>query len=97
MLLLSQGCYFIQSLHFSYELQEDFVQNSNQFPCIRPDDMVFRSEAHQSATSVQMTRTFRPDAHQCLETSNYSRLHPFGCNGKSSGHSSDFEKIPVFQ
>jgi hypothetical protein len=30
MFLLSQGCCFIQSLHFSYELQEDSVQNSNQ-------------------------------------------------------------------
>jgi hypothetical protein len=39
----------------------------------------------------------RPDAHQSLEASNSSRLHPFGHNGKSSGRSSEFEKIPVFQ
>jgi hypothetical protein len=38
-----------------------------------------------------------PDAHQCLEASNSSRLHPSGHNGKSSGRSSEFEKIPVFQ
>jgi hypothetical protein len=41
-LLLSQGCCFIQSLHFSYKLQGDSVQNSNQsvqFPCIRLDDL----------------------------------------------------------
>jgi hypothetical protein len=44
-----------------------------RFPVNRPDDVVFR-----------------PDAHQCLETSNSSRLHP-------SGRSSEFEKIPVFQ
>jgi hypothetical protein len=31
--------------------------------CSRPD-------IHQLATSVRTTRTFRPDAHQCLETSN---------------------------
>jgi hypothetical protein len=83
MFLLSQGCCFIHSLHFSYELQEDSMQNSNhsvQFPCIRSDDVVFR-----------------PDAHQCLEASNSSKLHLAGCNGKSFGRSSEFEKIPVFQ
>jgi hypothetical protein len=25
-----QGCFFIQSLHFSYEFQEDSVQDSKQ-------------------------------------------------------------------
>jgi hypothetical protein len=30
MMLIIQGCCFIQSLHFSYELQEDFVQDSKQ-------------------------------------------------------------------
>jgi hypothetical protein len=67
------------------------------FPVSRPDDLVFRPDDHQSATSVRTTRTFRPDAHQCLEASNSSRLHPSGHNGKWSGHSSEFEKIPVFQ
>jgi len=66
------------------------------FPIIRPDDVVFRPTAHQSATSVRTTRSFRQDAHQCLEASNSSRLHPSGRNGKSSGRSSEFEKIPVF-
>jgi len=47
-----------------------------RFPVSRPDDVVFRPDAHQSATSVQTTRNFRPDAHQCLEASNSSRLHP---------------------
>lgn len=61
-----------------------------RFPLSRPD-------AHQSATSVRTTRSFRPDVHQCLEASNNSRLHPSGRNGKSSGRSSEFEKIPVFQ
>jgi hypothetical protein len=62
-----------------------------------PDDVVFHPDAHQSATSVRTTRSFRPDAHQCLEASNSSRLHPSGRNGKSSRRSSEFEKIPVFQ
>jgi len=49
------------------------------------------------ASFVRTMRTFRLDAHQCLEALNSSRLHPSGRNGKSSGHSSEFEKIPVFQ
>jgi hypothetical protein len=70
MLLLSQGFCFIQSLLFSYVLQEDSVKFSRKFilvPCqlsgrssvsnMRPDDVVFR-----------------PDAHQCLEASKSSRL-----------------------
>jgi hypothetical protein len=57
----------------------------------------FRLNSHQSATPIWTTRTFRPDTHQCLEASNSSRLHPSGHDGKSSGHSSEFEKIPVFQ
>jgi hypothetical protein len=68
-----------------------------RFPVSRPDDVVFRPDAHQSATSVRTMRSFRPDAHQCLEASNSSRLHPSGRNGKLSGRSSEFEKIPVFQ
>jgi len=67
------------------------------FPVSRPDDVVFRPDAHQSATSVRTTRSFRPDAHQCLEASTSSRLYPSGRNGKSSGRSLEFEKIPVFQ
>jgi hypothetical protein len=68
-----------------------------RFPVSRPDDVVFRPDAHQSGTSVWMTRSFRPDAHQCLDASKSSRLHPSGCNGKSSRRSLEFEKIPVFQ
>jgi hypothetical protein len=68
-----------------------------RFPGSRPEDVEFRPNAHQSATSVRTTRTFRPDAHQCLEASNSSRLHPSGRNGKSSGCSSKFKKIQVFQ
>jgi hypothetical protein len=61
------------------------------------NDMVFRLDAHQSATSVRTTRTFLLDAYQCLEASNSSSLHLSGRNGKSSGRSSEFEKILVFQ
>jgi hypothetical protein len=68
-----------------------------RFPVSRPDDVVFHPDAHQSATSIWTTRSFRPDAHQCLEASNSSRFHPSGHNGKSSGRSLEFEKTPVFQ
>jgi hypothetical protein len=68
-----------------------------RFPISHSDDVVFRPDTHQSATSVWMTRSFRPDANQCLESLNSSRLHPSGRNGKSFGRSSEFEKIPVFQ
>jgi len=52
MTLIIQGCCFIQSLHFNYEVQEDSVQNSkcvDQFPCIRPDDVDFHSDVHLSS------------------------------------------------
>jgi len=99
MLLLSQGCCFIQSLHFSYELQENSMQNSNQSVPLYPSGRRGISSGRSSvkASSVQVTRTFRPDTHQCLETLNCSRLHPFGCNGKSSGYYSEFEKNPAFK
>jgi hypothetical protein len=68
-----------------------------RFPVSRSDDVVFLPDAHQSVTSVRTTRSFRLDAHQCLEASNSSRLHPSRCTGKSSGRSSEFEKIPMVQ
>jgi hypothetical protein len=49
------------------------------------------------ASSIRTIRSFRPDAHQCLEALKSSRLHPSGRNGKSLGRSLEFEKIPVFQ
>jgi hypothetical protein len=74
----------------------EFFKDLFRFPVSRSDDVVFRLDAHQSATYVRTTRSFRPDAHQCLEASNSSRLHPSRCNGKSSGRSLEYEKIPVF-
>jgi hypothetical protein len=99
MLLLSQRCCFIQSLLFSYVLREDSVKFSRIYfgslSAVRTT--WFRSDAHQSAISVRTMRSFRPDTLQCLKASNSSRLHPSGRNGKSSGCSSEFKKIPVFQ
>jgi hypothetical protein len=75
----------------------DVFKDLFQFPVSLLDDVVFRPDAHPSATSVRMTRSFRPDAHQCLKASNSSRFHPSGRNDKLSGCSSEFEKTPVFQ
>jgi len=116
MLLLSQESCFIQSLLFSYVLQEDSVKFLRKFisvpcqPSRRLGISTLISQQHQSerrgipsgrssvkASSVRTTRTFRLEAHLCLEASNSSRLHPSGRNGKSSGHSSEFEKNPAFK
>jgi hypothetical protein len=93
MLLYPESTLQLCSLRRFYEVFKDLFR----FPVSRPDDVVFRPDAHQSATSIRTMRSFHPDTHQCLEASNSSRLHPFGRNGKSSGRSSEFEKIPVFQ
>jgi hypothetical protein len=84
-------------LYSSRRFCEVFKEVNFRFPVSRPDDVVFRPDAHQSTTYVRTTRSLRLDAHQCLEASNSSRLHPSGRNGKSSRRSLEFEKIPVFQ
>jgi hypothetical protein len=53
-------------------------------------------DAHQSATYVQTRWQNRSDAHQYLETLNYSRLHPFRCNVKSFDRYLEFMKILGF-
>jgi hypothetical protein len=66
MMLIIQECCFIQSLHFSYELLEDSVQNSkcvDQFPCIRSDDVDFCPDAHLSSIICSDDVDFCPDAH----------------------------------
>jgi hypothetical protein len=101
MLLLSQGCCFIQGLLFNYVLQEDSVKFLRKFisvPC-QPSGRrgIPSGRSSVKASSVRTTRTFRPDAHQYLEASNSSSLHLSGRNGKSSEHYLEFEKNPVFK
>lgn len=55
----------------------------SQIPSFCPDDSKKRPDSHQLATSVQMTWQYCLDAHQCLETSNCSRLHPSGRHGNT--------------
>jgi hypothetical protein len=99
MLLLSQGCCFIQSLLFSYILREDSVKFSRIYfgslSAIRTTWYSVRtliSQQHQSRRGDLSVRT----PINVLEASNGSRLHQFGRNGKSSGHSSEFEKSQCF-
>jgi hypothetical protein len=67
-MLIIQGYCFIQSLHFSYELQEDSVQDSKQcssvplYPSERRGIPSERSSV--KASSIWTIRTFRPDALQ---------------------------------
>jgi hypothetical protein len=68
---------------------------SQQHPFVRSGILSGRSSV--KASSVQTMRTFRPDSHQSPKASNSSKLHPSGLNGKSSRHSSEFEKFPMFQ
>jgi hypothetical protein len=88
MLLLSQGYCFIQSLHFSYELQEDSVQNSNQsvqFPCIHSDAHLSKHHlSERQKLSVRMPMVSR----SCKVS---------GRKGKSSERYSEFENNPVFK
>jgi hypothetical protein len=90
MLLYPESTLQLCSLRRFCEVFKDLFR----FPVSRPNDVVFHLDAHQSATSVQTTRSFRPDAHQCLEALNSTRLHPSGRNGKSYGRSSEFRENP---
>jgi hypothetical protein len=47
-----------------------------RFPVTRPDDVVFRPDAHQLATSVRTTRSSRPDAHLSTIPSVRMTCHP---------------------
>jgi hypothetical protein len=66
MLLLSQGCFFVQSLLFSYFLQEDSVKFSRKFilvPCQRPNDMAIPSGRSSVSNIRPEDMVFRPDTH----------------------------------
>jgi hypothetical protein len=47
-------------------------------------------------SSIQTTRTFRPDIPLCPEASNYSYLHPFGHLSNTSGRLSMFDRLKDF-
>jgi hypothetical protein len=103
MMLFLQWCCFIQSLHFSYELQEDSVHNSKQCSSVplHPSERrgIPFGRSSVKASSVRTTRTFqtfRPDVPLCPKASNYSWLHPSGCLSNTSGCLSMFDKSKDF-
>jgi hypothetical protein len=100
MLLFSQGCCFIQSLLFSYVLQEDSVKFSRidvgSLSAVRTTWYSVQTLISQQHPSGRRDLSVRTPI-SVVEASNGSRLHTSGHNGKSSGRSSEFEKIPVFQ
>jgi hypothetical protein len=76
-----------------------FKEDSMQIPTQKSrilfffsDGPVKRLDAHQSTTSVQTMWQYCPDAHQCPEVLNSSRLHSSGRHGNTSGRSSKFDK-----
>jgi hypothetical protein len=76
---------------------EDSAQSTsqrNQILCSRSNDMIYRSDAQLSkASSVQTTRTFRPDLPLCREASNCSSLHPSRRFSSTSGCHSMFDQL----
>jgi hypothetical protein len=60
MLLYPDSTLQLCSSRRSFEVFKDLFRSLVN----HPDDVVFRPDAHRSATSVRMTRSFRPDAHQ---------------------------------
>jgi hypothetical protein len=68
-------------------------KNSCLNNCVKPNS----KDSGTQGKFVPMCHHCRPDAHQCLEASNSSRLHLSGHNGKSSGLSSEFEKNPALK
>jgi hypothetical protein len=81
-------------------LPEDSAQFTSQkiwFPASRPDDVSYRLDTQLSkASSVQTTRTFRPDLPLCREASNCSSLHSSGHFSSTSGRLSVFDKLQDF-
>jgi hypothetical protein len=70
------------------------VYKSNWILCSRPDDVIYRPDAQLSkASSVQTTRTFRPDLPLCREASNCFSLHPSSHFSSMFGRHSMFDQL----
>jgi hypothetical protein len=100
MMLIIQGCCFIQSLHLSYELQEGSMQDFKQCSSVplHPSGRRGIPFEHSSikASSVRTTRSFHLKVPLCPEASNCSRLHPSGRPSNTSGLFSMFDKSKHF-
>lgn len=95
-----QGYCFIQSLHFSYELQEDSMQDSKQCSSVplHPSGghEILSGRSSNKASSVRTMRSFRSNVPLCLEASNCSQLHPSGRLSNTSERLSVFDKLKDF-
>jgi hypothetical protein len=89
MMLIIQGCCFIRSLHFSFELQRilcaEFKSVSSIPLQLSGRCVILPRRSTVQASLVQMTRTFRLDLPLCREASNCSKLHPSECFSNTSG------------
>jgi hypothetical protein len=71
-----------------------FTSYKNRFPASRLDDVIYCLDAQLSkASSVQTTRTFRPDLPLCREASNCSSLDPSGRFSSTFGRHSVFDQL----
>jgi hypothetical protein len=97
MMLIIQGCCFIQSLHFSFwasrRLCADFKAVSSI--SLQPSGwhVISSGRSTVEVSFVRTTRTFRPDLPLCQEASNYSNLHPSGRFRSTSGRHSVFDQL----
>jgi len=69
-----------------------------RFPASHPNDVIFRSDTHQSATSIRTTRSF-PSGHQSVSrsSSEFEKIPVFQCICPDDvvipfGHHSGFDK-----
>jgi hypothetical protein len=97
MVLIIQGCYFIRSLHFSFELQRRLCAEFKAVSSILlqlSGRLVIPSEhSTVQALSVRTTRTFSPDLPLYQEASNCSKLHPSKRLSSTSERRSVFDQL----
>jgi hypothetical protein len=99
LIMTSCKCHKLQEGYFSIQWRVYADSHSDKsdpmFPSRRPSLRVQTLISQQLMFGRGGKTVWTP--HQCLETSNYSRLHPSRRNGKSSGCYLEFEKILALQ
>jgi hypothetical protein len=69
--------------------------SENLFQMFKEDSVLIPTQRSRILCFLLDSPIIRPDAHQCREALNSSRLHPSGRHGNMSESSSEFEKIPA--
>jgi hypothetical protein len=97
MVLIIQGCCFIRSLHFSFELQRRLCAEFKAISLVPLQPfgrhVISSRRSTVQASSVRTMRTFLPDLPLCQEASNCSSLHPFGRLSSMSGCHPVFDQL----